>query len=276
MSTTRTGRRPGYGFLLSRRWLGFAVFVLVLAAVCTRLGFWQLHKLYDRFDRNAIIEKHLKADAVPLDEALPRDASVDQRSEWTRVRLTGTFDSARTVTVKFATRDGAPGVDVVTPLRLADGSGMLVDRGWMETDNTNRRPTNLPQLPSGQVTVTGWLRQDNGAGDDAVKPTDGQVRAIASRGLAGTVDYPLRKGYVDLLKQSPAAAGDLQAEPEPELGQGPHFFYALQWWFFALLAVVGYFWFARAERKERVEAWQKGDATASPDDAEQPSAVTPG
>ncbi len=266
--------RPGYGFLLSRRWLGFALFVILLALVCTRLGFWQLHKLHHRLDRNVVIEKHLKADAVPLDEALPRDQKVDELSEWTRVRVEGTFDADRTVTVKFATRDGAPGVDVVTPMRLTDGTGILVDRGWMESQNSNARPTDLPQVPSGQVTVTGWLRQDNGAGDDAVKPTDGQVRAIASRGLAGTVDYPLRKGYLDLLQQSPQAAGDLKAEPEPELGQGPHFFYALQWWFFALLAVVGYFWFARAERKERLEAAQGGSRPAKA--AADRTPVTPG
>lgn len=252
-STTPPTSAPGrpYGFMLSRRWIGFALFVIILAGVCGRLGLWQLHRLEHRLDRNKIIEKHLVADAVPLDSALPRTAAVDDDSEWTRVTATGRFDASKVVTVKFSTRDGAPGVDVVTPLVLADGTALLVDRGWMETENNVKKPTDLPAVPTGDVTVTGWLRPDNGAGDDAVKVYDGQVRAISSKAQEPYVGVPLRHGYLDLLQQQPAATGGLAAEPEPERGQGPHFFYALQWWFFALLAVVGYFYFARVEEKER-------------------------
>ncbi len=63
--------------------------------------------------------------------------------------------------------------------------------------------------------------------------------------------YELLGGYLNLRSEDPPPTKKLAAEPEPERGQGPHFFYALQWWFFALLAVVGYFWFARSEAKER-------------------------
>ena len=239
-----------YRFLLSARWIGFAVFVILLAAICTRLGFWQLHKLELRLDRNDIITAHFDADPVPLGSALPPGQEVDRTTEWTRVTAVGTYDLEHQVTVKFTTRDGAPGVDVVTPLVTDDGSAVLVDRGWFATANTVKQP-DVPEPPRGEVTVMGWLRQSNGAGGNAVRPTDGQIRAISSDALDEYVPYDLTNGYVNLQEQTPAAGSSLAAEPQPELGQGPHFFYALQWWFFALLAVVGYFWFARAEAKER-------------------------
>jgi cytochrome oxidase assembly protein ShyY1 len=239
-----------YRFMLSARWVGFAIFVILLAAICTRLGFWQMHKLELRLDRNDIITAHFDADPVDLSAALPAGAEVDRSTEWTRVRAVGTYDLEHQVTVKFTTRDGAPGVDVITPLVLESGDAVLVDRGWTATPNTVERPE-VPEPPAGKVTVEGWLRQNNGAGGAAVRPDGGQVRAVSSDAMADFVPYELTNGYVNLQEQTPAASDALAVEPMPELGQGPHFFYALQWWFFALLAVVGFFWFARAEAKER-------------------------
>ena len=238
-------------FLLSRRWIGFALFVVVLAGICLRLGFWQLDRMENRLDENEVISGHLSDDPVPLSAVLGPGDEVDGRSMWTRVRATGTYDVDHEITVTFTTRDGQPGVDVVTPLVMSDGSAILVDRGWLATQNTSERPENVPAPPAGKVEVTGWLRQDSGADDQAVEPSDGQVRAISSDGVASSVPYDLVSGYLNLRSQVPPAATPLQLEPRPELGQGPHFFYALQWWFFGGLAVFGWFWFARTERKER-------------------------
>ena len=238
-------------FLLSRRWIGFALFVVVLAGICLRLGLWQFDRMENRLDENEVIERHLAEAPVPLTAVLGPGDEVAGRSEWTRVRATGTYDVDHEVTVTFTTRDGAPGVDVVTPLVMPDGWAILVDRGWLATENNTERPENVPAPPPGNVTVTGWLRQDSGADDHAIEPRDGQVRAISSEGMATSVPYDLAGGYLNLRSQEPPAATLLELEPRPELGQGPHFFYALQWWFFGGLAVLGYAWFARDELKER-------------------------
>ena len=242
---------PQLTFLLSRRWIGFAIFVVVLAGVCVRMGLWQFDRLQQRLDGNDVTAQHLAAEPVPLGTVLRPGAKVDQAIEWTHVRVSGVYDVEHQVTVKFLTRDGAPGVDVVTPLTLTDGTAILVDRGWLQTQNTTAKPTNVPAPPSGQVTVTGWLRPDSGADDEAVRPVNGQVRAISSAGLAASVPGDLYGGYLNLRSQQPTAGTSLAPEPRPELGQGPHFFYALQWWFFGLLALLGYVWFARDEVKER-------------------------
>ena len=237
-------------FLLSRRWIGFAIFVLVLAAICTRMGFWQFGKLDDRRAANEVTTRHLATDPVPLASVLAPGDEVDAQNEWTRVRATGTYDVEHEVTVTFTTRNAAPGVDVVTPLVQRDGTAVLVNRGWLQTLNNSDRP-DVPPPPSGEVTVTGWLRQNSGADPQAVRPREGQVRAISSDAMASFVPHELVDGYLNLREQEPPAGDELALEPEPELGQGPHFFYALQWWFFGGLAVLGLFWFARVELKEQ-------------------------
>ncbi|MFT4188002.1 MAG: SURF1 family protein [Aeromicrobium sp.] len=237
-------------FLASARWIGFAIFVVLLAGVCVRLGLWQFGKVDDRLERNTLIEAHLGSEPVPLDEVVAPGDTVDAGQEWTVVSATGRYDVDHEVTVKYMSRDGRPGVDVVTPLVLSDGTALLVDRGFIDTERTNERPEAIPEPPEGEVEVSGWLRVDSGAAGDAVRVHDGQIRAVSSVGIADDLPYDLRSGYVNLQEQTPTTDG-LQAEPVPDLSQGPHFFYGLQWWFFASLAVVGYFWFARAERIER-------------------------
>lgn len=253
-----------YGFLLSRRWLGFALFVLVLAGICVRAGMWQMDKHEDRRTDNAIARENLVAEPRPLEDVVPAGQDVSATDEWTAVRMIGTYDPDHQVTVKFSTRDGAPGVDVVTPLVLPDGSAVLVNRGWMQTANNNERPSGVEAPPTGEVEVIGWVRPDSGARDQAVQVNEGQVRAISSAALEEDVPMPLRSGYVNLQGQS-GGTGDLRLEPVPDLGQGPHFFYAFQWWFFALLAVVGYFWFAWSENRERRDGTRPDDTKVRAD-----------
>ncbi|GAA1730807.1 SURF1 family protein [Aeromicrobium alkaliterrae] len=237
-------------FLLSPRWVGFAVFVVALSGVCIQLGIWQFHKLEDRQVRNELVREHLAEDPVPLEDVVPDGSAVKPEQEWTVVSASGTFDVEHQVTVKYISRDGRPGVDVLTPLMLDDGTALLVDRGFLETLRTNAQPDDIPEPPSGTVDVSGWIRVDSSATGQAIRVNDGQVRAISSKGIAEHVPYELRDGYLNLQEQTPATEG-IDAEPRPDLGQGPHFFYGLQWWFFAALAIVGYGWFARAERQER-------------------------
>lgn len=194
----------------------------------------------------ALVRTHMSEDPVPLATLSKPGTPIAEDDEWTRVRVSGRFDPAHQVTVKFTTRDGAAGADVVTPLVLSDGRAVLVDRGWMPTANDDERPRDVPAPPSGHTTIEGWLRPDNGAERNAVVPFDGQVRAIASHGMQKFVGRTVLPGFINL--QRPRAS-HLAAEPRPSIGHALNFFYAWQWWFFAGLALFGYFWFARAEAR---------------------------
>jgi len=236
-------------FLFSRRWLLFALAVGVLAYGCYWLGEWQFHRLDDRRERNAVTERNLVAPPRPVEDVLAVGEPVAASEEWLRVRARGTYDAAASVIVRYRTRDGKSGVDVVTPLRL-DGTGhvLLVDRGWVATDNRGDASPEVPAPPRGTVEVVGWVRADATGDSTAV---DGQsTRAVSSRTIAPTLDGPVLAGFVDLASESPEAAEPLARTETPDLGGGPHFFYGLQWWFFAALAVFGFGYLAWDERRK--------------------------
>ena len=152
---------------------------------------------------------------------------------------TGTYDTADTVVVRYRTRDGESGIDVVVPLVTADGTALLVDRGWMASDNRGADAADVPAPPAGEVTVTGWVRAD--ATGDSTAVTDHSTRADLQRrdrrrlGQRGLRRVRRPAGRRRRRPTSPLAGVEL-----PELNNGPHFFYGLQWWFFGVLAVFGF------------------------------------
>jgi cytochrome oxidase assembly protein ShyY1 len=234
-------------FLLARRWLLFALFVVVLALGCFRLGEWQFHRLHDREQRNAWTRANLAADPAPVADVLRVGTELPVSQEWRRVRATGQYDAAATVVVRYQTRDGQAGIDLVTPLVTGSGTAVLVDRGWTSSGNTGALPTDLPAPPAGTVTVEGFARVDaTGRGIDV---EDRSTRAVSSRTIAPTLDYPVYEGFVDAAKETPAPSAEVVRPELPDLGNGPHLFYGIQWWFFAALAVFGFGYLAWDERR---------------------------
>jgi cytochrome oxidase assembly protein ShyY1 len=236
-------------FLLTRRWLGLILAVLVVGAVCVMLGRWQFGRYDERQDRNATTRANLAAEPVPVDEVLDTEGGPSEAEEWRTVEATGSYDVDHQLTVLYRTRDGAAGVDVVTPLVTASGTALLVDRGWIPTERSGSATADVPAPPGGTVTVTGWVRAD--ATGDATTPHDGTVRAISSRAIGETLPYDVYQGFVDLQGEEPSVEPSPAPPEEPDLGSGPSFFYGIQWWFFALLAVVFLGYFARNEYRQQ-------------------------
>ena len=237
-------------FLLSRRWFLFAIAVGLAAWGATLLGQWQFHRLDDRRHDNDVLARNLGAAPVPIEKVMTPDRATTHDDEWKRVTATGTYDDEHTVVLKYQTRDSASGVDVVTPLVLADGTAVLVDRGWLATPARGGDRPETPAPPDGEVTVTGFVRAN--ATGDATAVHDLSTRALSSEALKHHVPHELRIGFVDLDKQAPAAETELEAVvlPDPE-GEGPHFFYGLQWWFFGALAIFGFFYLMYDEWRRR-------------------------
>ena len=233
-----------YRFLLTRRWLALALVVVLLGAVCVRLGFWQFSRLHDRQASNALIEASLDQEPVDVSTLTDVGTGVDEEDEWRRVTLTGRYDAAEMLLVRYQTNGEERGVDVVVPLVTADGTAALVDRGFLDSPAGTPDTADVPPPPDGEVTVTGWLRRDSTAGSEATAPSDGSVRALAAVEVAESSAHPLLGGWVQALEESPEPATALAGPEPPELDSGPHFFYALQWFFFALLALAGYLYFA--------------------------------
>lgn len=225
--------------------------VFVVAAFCIRLGFWQLDRLDQRQDANAALAERMDADPVSLTGTVADTAGLRYR----RVETTGTWDGARSIVLPGRAYRGVPGAYILTPLRLGDGSAILVNRGWAGAADGATVPPELFDV-SGSGRVTGIVDAFPGRGQSlaaraATAAADTFRRvwfAIDEPALRGQFPYPL----VDVIvRQTPAAdvpERPIRLEP-PVLDEGPHLGYAIQWFSFAVIAVVG--WIAMLLRRER-------------------------
>lgn len=248
------------GFLVSRRWVLFVITVVLCAWVAWLLGQWQFHRLTDRKAENAVIERNERAPVAPVDDVVST-RPVTESQEYRRVSATGVYQPDDTIIVRYRTRDGASGVDVVVPLRTTSGDTLLVDRGWMATANSGLDSVAPPAPPSGTVTVVGRVRVD--ATGDSTQVVEHSTRAINSAAIGRAIGAEVYGGFVDLVSEDPAPSKRLAPAELPDLGNGPHFFYGLQWWFFGLLAIGGFFylvvdeWRMSTGRKPRPDAGRR-------------------
>lgn len=249
-----------FRFLLSRRWVLFAAAIVVVAAATWWLGQWQFDRLDDRQARNQVVRANEDKDPAPVADVLSVGGSVAESDEWRLVTATGSYDPDDTVVVRYRTRDGVAGIDLVVPLVSADGTALVVDRGWMATDNLAGEPDDVPPPPEGEVTITGWVRAD-GTGDSTAV-TDQSTRAISSSEIGEALEREVYAGFVDLRSEDPAPAESLEQVELPELDNGPHFFYGLQWWFFGLLAIFGCGYLAYDEWRHGPRGERKRERTA--------------
>jgi cytochrome oxidase assembly protein ShyY1 len=266
-------------FLVSRRWLLFLLIVLMLAYACVLLGRWQWHRLESKKAGNAIIRTNQKAAPAPVDQVLARGQAPSDQDQYAVVSATGRYDVAHTIVVRYQTHNGSPGVDVVVPLVTPSGTALLVDRGWFATPNQGQTDASqVPPPPAGNVTVTGWVRQD--AGGSSAQVVDASTRAISSTQIQPAIGIPVYGGFVQLLTESPKPATPLTPPDPPDLTNGPHFFYALQWWFFGILALFGFGYLAweeatgRADLRRAQQPAKKrptGTPVAVSEDAQQPT-----
>src|SRR5438874_8939751 len=113
------------GRLANRDVVGFVV-ALAVAVAGVLLGLWQLDRLRQRRLRNAALLAARQRPALTVTQALSTDSTVSRR-----LYARGVYDYEHERLWRGRSYQGVPGVGLVTPLRLADGAGVLVDRGWV-------------------------------------------------------------------------------------------------------------------------------------------------
>lgn len=246
------GRRV-YRFLLTPRWLGYLALTLVAAVVMVGLGRWQLDRYQARTAINDRIETASTSEPVPLAAAVPAPqgpagsigSAPPADSTWTRVRITGVYDRSNQLLVRGRTVEGRVGYEVVTPLVLADGTAVLVDRGWIPPAAAGAQSVpDVPAPPSGPVTVTGRVRAPESRAGEVLR-RDGllEARRVDPSALRGKLPYALYGGYVTV---EPAEDGFVTVGPRKE-NAWQNAGYTLQWWLMAALALVGFGYVARRE-----------------------------
>lgn len=232
-----------------RKW-SFLLLALALASICVRLGFWQLDRLEQRRQQNEKIKAGLAQSPIDLNQV----QTASELTAYQRVTASGQFDSSQEILLSPRALNGQPGVHLVTPLILAGtDSAILVDRGWIAAEDRNLPARAQYQLDTA-VTVIGYLRPGGQQSSLFFMETDPAEDRLEWQVL----DLTVLQNQIDhhlinwVLVQEEALAGeDPQPIPQPDvdLSEGPHLGYAIQWFSFAAIAVVGIgYWFWRQRK----------------------------
>lgn len=237
------------------RWILLIVFVAVLGVVFVSMGQWQLDRLAERRERNATTIANERSPTQPYEQVFSHP--ITDADQWQRVEARGTFDADHQFVVRYRSNGTLDGYEVVTPLRTASGV-VLVDRGFIPLQRGVQIPSAAPAPPAGEVTVVGHVRRSEKGRRAATTPVGNQMRLINSDAIAGTLPYPIKSGYIGLLTVQPEQVGGFQPIQLPDLSEGPHFWYAVQWFMFTAVGVAGIVVFIRgdlrARREDREEA----------------------
>lgn len=239
--------------LVSPRWLLALLVAVVFAVVCVFLGRWQWGRYEDKLLRADTVTSHYAATPVPL-ASVESELPITERGEWTRVTTTGTYAAQQQLLVRNRALDGTPGLEVLVPLDLDDGTGkrLLVDRGWVQNANSAAQLPAVPPAPVGTVTVQGWLRQPEV--DLGKNLPAGQLASINVGDAHTQVGGDLLPTYL-VLETERTADGGSPARPTPlelpDTDLGPNQAYAFQWWLFAVFGFVFYGYRIRVLREER-------------------------
>ncbi|WP_411079600.1 SURF1 family protein [Streptomyces sp. cmx-18-6] len=194
-----------YRFLLTPRWWGINLFVVLAIPFCVFMGTWQLGRFEDRVQSHEQAEKQPDPStraAKPLDELLP----VDKVTSGRPAVATGTY--ADQFLVPGRELDDRQGFYVLNLLRTDGGKALPVVRGWLP-GTAGSVP--VPAAPRGEVTVTGDLQASENANSDGVNVRgglpEGQLGMISAATLVNLVEYDVYDAWVTLPETGTATGG---------------------------------------------------------------------
>jgi surfeit locus 1 family protein len=234
---------------------------IVLGAVIIlflRLGFWQLDRRAERAAINTAVAARL--DQAPIADI---DLLGDTAGLTYRVALaSGTFDNERYIVLPGRSHRGVPGVYLLMPLRLTGRTdAILVNRGW------------VPSPDAATIDVTDFIVHDPVDVRGLVLPFPGRAQSLSERATSDTragefrhvwfgIDeralraqfpYVLIDATLQEIGPSAEAGYPVKLDPPP-LDAGPHLGYAIQWFAFALIGVIGWFALVLRARATRTAA----------------------
>lgn len=217
--------------------------ILVMVSLFVVAGFWQLWRLEERRENNALVTSR---------HQMPPLTSLDRQQEGLehrRARLSGRYDSREEVVLTGRASRGRSGNHILTPLRLPGDIAVIVDRGWVPVDT----PPGAAAPPRGSVEVEGILLPSEGKGPfgGGSGETDRIARIDVER-LQTQVPYELSAVYLLLSDQEPPPSEDIPVPGDlAKLHEGSHLTYAVQWFSFIPIALTVYAVLLRREARKR-------------------------
>lgn len=256
-----SGRGSSRAFVITPAGVIGTILLAAVVLLCIRLGFWQIDRLQERRALNAAVSARLDAEPLTDPGVLADTSGLFYRT----VALTGTYDVERSIVLPGRSHRGVPGVHLLTPLRLAGRQdAVLVNRGWVPAPDAATIDV-ADFAVAGSVALQGLVLPFPSAAESLAQreraPATGGFRrvwfTVDADLLRAQFPYALLPATVQALPVpvpagAPAPRGadryPLRLEPPP-LDEGPHLGYALQWFSFALIGIIG--WVALVVRSRR-------------------------
>lgn len=238
---------------ITRRYLGFTLFVALVSLSMVALGVWQLDRLRQKRESNAAYLERIAATTLDLNTA-PTPLGDPADLEYLTATATGTFDYDREVLLRNQTLAGQNGVHLLTPLVFPGGdSAVLVNRGFIPRPPSfdDRAAWAQYRGPAGETTITGLLTLSFTL-PDAAPPTGEELslfRPDLPR-LQQQLPYTLYPLILTLTDDDNPQFPTPQP-PEIDLTEGSHLSYAIQWFSFAAIGLIGYLAFIRRRYQRR-------------------------
>jgi cytochrome oxidase assembly protein ShyY1 len=222
--------------IFERRWVYGHLLAGFMAVLFVFLGVWQFNR---NTHKHYLEVRNKAAYAAPAPDL---SSPSTHPTDGSRVEASGTFDAAHETVLRNQVKNDNVGVDVLTPLRLANGTAVLVDRGWVRASATTGVTTDPP--PGGTAVVHGVVQTTNPLSPDTVNHLPDGRLAIPRVDLAAigrTLPYKLAPVWIQAQAIQPSPTGNAPSLPQPPPPDPVnHMEYAIEWFAFALIPLIGW------------------------------------
>ena len=227
--------------LLRPRWIILTFLLAILIYLFIELSGWQFDRYHQRIDRNKDFVTAVAGVPIPIENV----SQLNNLKQWGKVSLSGQYLDAESKLVRKRYLKNSLGFWVLTPFQLANKEIILVNRGWIPSANSSTSELAIPNSPTQQVLIEGYLQpMEKFKANPADLPSN-QINDINIEKFQGNI-YP--NYYIQVGKSNPVEKyiGIIYL---PEVSNGPHLSYAIQWILFALLLPIGWYVLLKNEDK---------------------------
>ncbi len=211
---------------------------LLMVILCLWAAQWQFQRGIDRHDRNSRIESQLTLPAIDITKIKSGKDSDITRYEWRTVNANGSFKTDQQILLKNRYFEGVYGYEVLTRFSLSDGRFIWVDRGWVKAGKDAKTAPEISNVTQEPVSVIGRVRLDQSLPVGAFFALPNSGGGMISK-LNAQTGFVSEGFYLDLISGSDKSLTPNAPAQVPELSDGPHLAYSLQWVFFAGLIIYG-------------------------------------
>jgi len=230
------------------RWLSWISLATVFAIACWFLSQWQFARAAEVQKSNAIVLANYDSKPVALEELLTPEKIWNSQLEYRQVLVSGHYLKNHSFLIRNRPFEGNPGFLQLVAFETDSANVIWVERGWLPTGNLHDAPDYVPPIDQTHRQITLRLRPSEPKLDRGAPA--GQLPSIdlitACKSITDSPSY--KQAYGRLVTEFPELPAG-QPMPMPELNEGNHLSYAMQWLLFALMAFGAVYWTISQDRR---------------------------